>query len=167
MAGYRKKSGPAPLAVTILLIAAIAAAVLIAPHFMKDSAPEEEYPWIEADGAAVGGSLSGVTYSGARNDASKLSYSIAEEIRVKDGAATLKIENPGKNTLLMTVTVTVGGEQVYQTGYLKPGQYILTDALDAPLDPGTYAGTAVFEGFDPETEESRGTISVDVGLSVR
>ncbi|HNW05370.1 MAG TPA: hypothetical protein PKI76_08350, partial [Oscillospiraceae bacterium] len=95
MAGYRKKSGPAPLAVPILLIAAIAAAVLIAPHFMKDSAPEEEYPWIEADGAAVGGSLSGVTYSGARNDASKLSYSIAEEIRVKDGAATLKIENPG------------------------------------------------------------------------
>lgn len=167
MAGYRRKSGPAPLVMTVLLIAATAAAVLIAPRFMEDSAPEEEYPWIEADEAAVGGSLSGETYSGARNDAAKLSYSIAEEIRVKDNTATLKIENPGKNILLMTVTLTVGGEQVYQTGYLKPGQYILSDALDAPLGPGAYAGTAVFEGFDPETEESRGTVSVDIGLSVR
>jgi hypothetical protein len=84
----------------------------------------------------------------------------------KDNTATLKIENPGKNVLLMTVTITVGEEQVYHSGYLKPGQYILTDTLDAPLDPGSYQGTAVFEGFDPETEESKGAIDVNIRLSV-
>jgi hypothetical protein len=41
-----------------------------------------------------------------------LSYSIAEEIKVKDNTATLKIENPGKKCVLMTVTITVGEEQI-------------------------------------------------------
>ncbi len=167
MAGYKRKKSAAPLVVTTLLVVLVATAALIMPYFTGDSASEDEYPWVEADEMAVGGSLSGETYSGKRNDAATLSYSIAEEIKVRDNTATLKIENPGKNILLMTVTITVGEEQIYRTGYLKPAQYILSDTLDVPLDPGTYQGTAVFEGFDPETEESKGTISVNVTFSVQ
>ncbi len=166
MAGYKRKRSSAPLLVTILFVVLAAAAAWMIPYFTGGSAAEDEYPWVEADEMAVSGSLSGESYSGKRNDAATLSYSVAEEIKVKDNTATLKIENPGKNVLLMTVTITVGDEQVYRTGYLKPGQYILTDTLDAPLDPGTYQGIAVFEGFDPETEESKGTIDVNIRLSV-
>jgi hypothetical protein len=166
MARYKRKNSSAPLLVTILLVAATAAAAWMIPYFTGGSAPEDEYPWITADEMAVSGSLSGESYSGKRNDAATLSYSVAGDVKVKDNTATLKIENPGKNVLLMTVTITVGEEQVYHSGYLKPGQYILTDTLDAPLDPGSYQGTAVFEGFDPETEESKGAIDVNIRLSV-
>ncbi|HQQ89114.1 MAG TPA: hypothetical protein PLU82_02685 [Oscillospiraceae bacterium] len=166
MAGYKRKNSSAPLLVTILFVVAAVAVAWMIPYFTGGNVPEDEYPWVKADEMAVSGSLSGESYSGKRNDAATLSYSIAEEIKVKVNTATLKIENPGKNVLLMTVTITVGEEQIYQTGYLKPGQYILSDTLDTPLDPGTYQGVAVFEGFDPETEESKGAIDVNIRLSV-
>nr|HPR40271.1 hypothetical protein [Oscillospiraceae bacterium] len=96
MAGYKRKNSSAPLLVTILFVIVAVAAAWTIPYFTESDVSEDEYPWVEADEMAVSGSLSGESDSGKRNDAATLSYSIAEEIKVKDNTATLKIENPGK-----------------------------------------------------------------------
>lgn len=120
---------------------------------------EDQFPWITADYAAKDGMLDGTYYSGEKNSEGILSYKIAGEITVgsTDGAGDFKIESSGKNTCLMKVTITIGGETVYKTGYIKPNQHIYEDSLDIIPETGTYEAEAVFEGFDPDTEESLGS----------
>ncbi len=130
-------------------------------------APEDEYPWITSDIAAVNGMLDGSYYDGEKNSAGVLSYKIAEEITVgSDGKGDFKIENSGKNSCLMKVKIIVGGETVYETGYIKPNQHINIDTLDKVPTVGTYPAEAIFEGFDPNTEESIGATKADLTITV-
>jgi hypothetical protein len=57
----------------------------------------------------------------------------------------------------MKVKITIDGETVYETGYIKPNQHISEDFLDKIPAVGTYSAEAIFEGFDPNTEESIGS----------
>ena len=66
----------------------------------------------------------------------------------------------------MKVKIFIGEELVYQTGYLKPDQHIYEDNLDFIPEVGTYEAKAVFEGFDPNTEESIGTNEAKITLTV-
>lgn len=66
----------------------------------------------------------------------------------------------------MKVTMLLGDEVIYQTGYIKPNQHIMADRLDSVPEPGDYTVRAVFEGFDPNTEESIGQTETEITLSV-
>ena len=148
----------------ILLVLTVGGAV-----YLNGKRPEkaEEYEWISSDPAAVNGMLDGEYYTGKKNDASTLSYKIAESINVDAmGKGNFKIENSGKNVCLMKVTLLLDGEVIYQTDYIKPNQHILTDRLDSIPAPGDYPVEAVFEGFDPNTEESIGQTTTTLALSV-
>ena len=142
--------------ILVVLIAAFAVAGFIV---FGGEAPAEEdpYPWIVSDPAAKSGMLDGTFYEGEKNAPGKLSYKIAGEITVvSDGKGNFKIENSGKNSCLMKVKITVNGETVYETGYIKPNEHITEDVFDKLPERGTYEAEAIFEGFDPDTEESIG-----------
>ena len=148
----------AAVLILIVVIAAFAVAGFIV--FGGETSSEgDEFPWIVSDHAAVDGMLDGTYYSGEKNPAGKLSYKIAGEIIVgkTDGKGDFKIESSGKNTCLMKVKITLDGNVVYATGYLKPNQHIDEDVLDMIPEVGTYEAEAVFEGFDPNTEVSIGS----------
>ncbi len=152
--------------VFVIIIAAFAVAGFLV---FGGEAPAEEdvYPWITSDHAALGGMLDGTYYSGEKNPAGVLSYKIAGEITVgSDGKGDFKIENSGKNTCLIKVSITIDGGIIYKTGYIKPNEHISEDVLDIVPEVGTYQAVAVFEGFDPNTESSIGAAKEDIIITV-
>ena len=163
-----KEKSTAALVTTILFVVIVAAVVAAAVFFGgKTGAYEEEYNWIESDSAAINGMLDGSWYSGEKNAPEILSYKIADEITVgKDGKGDFKIENSGKNSCLMRVTITVSGETLYETGYIKPNQHINEDMLNKLPQAGEYEADVTFEAFDPSTEESRGAAKTKIKLIV-
>ena len=66
----------------------------------------------------------------------------------------------------MKVKILVNGASVYETGYIKPNQHIASDVLDVLLETGVYEAEVVFEGFDPNTEESIGATKTTVTITV-
>ena len=166
---YNRENSLKSLLASIILVVLIAAFAAGGFFLFGGEAPAEDdpYPWIVSDSAAENGMLDGTYYEGEKNSAGKLSYKIAGEITVgSDGEGDFKIENSGKNTCLMKVTIYINGEVVYQTGYIKPNQHIYEDTLDKIPEVGTYEAEAVFEGFDPNTEESIGATKANVTITV-
>ncbi len=157
-------------AASLILIIVIVAFAVVGFIIFGGEVPTEEdrYPWITSDSAALDGMLDGTFYDGEKNSAGNLSYKVAGEITVEasDGKGNFKIENSGKNTCLMKVKITVNGEVVYQTGYIKPNQHISEDFLDKIPEVGSYEAEAVFEGFDPNTEESLGAAKQNITITV-
>ena len=148
----------------ILVVLAAGGAVFLNGMQAKNT---EEYEWISSDPAAKDGMLDGSFYTGKKNDGKTLSYKIAEYISVNaTGGGDFKIENSGKNTCVTKVTMYLDEKVIYQTGYIKPNQHIMEDRLDTVPTPGEYTVRAVFEGFDPNTEESIGQTETEITLSV-
>ena len=96
--------------------------------------------------------------------------SIASVIQFDDGAAsgTAYIENVPGNRYNMRVTIADddSGEVLYESGVLKPNQYIEDITLVRDLDAGTYPATATFRALDPVTQEEAGSAAAKVTISV-
>lgn len=96
--------------------------------------------------------------------------SIASYIPFSDGKAQgeLRIENVPGNHSLMGVKITCDetGETVYETELIEPGYCIQNDTLDAPLPKGTYACTAVFTAYDPQTEKPTGAAAAEITIVI-
>lgn len=162
---YKIKTFVASL-ILIIVIAAFAVAGFIL-FGGEEVSREDEYPWITSDPAAISGMIDGTYYDGEKNPEGRLSYKIAGEITIdSEGKGDFKIENSGKNTCLMKVKITIAGETVYETGYIKPNEHIYEDVLDKIPETGTYEAEAVFEGFDPDTEKSIGSSKADIRITV-
>lgn len=99
-----------------------------------------------------------------------LNISIASVIDFEDGASegTAFIENVPSNRYVMQVDITLDdtGEQVYQSGGLKPDSYIEKIALSKDLDEGSYPATATFHALDPDTLSEIGSAAAKVTLNV-
>ncbi len=166
---YNRENNIKSLIASIIFVIVIAAFAVAGFLIFGGEAPAEEdiYPWITSDHAAMSGMLDGTYYSGEKNPAGVLSYKIAGEITVgPDGKGDFKIENSGKNTCLIKVSIAIDGAVVYQTGYIKPNEHILSDVLDSVPEIGTYNAEAVFEGFDPNTESSIGAAKENIIITV-
>lgn len=96
--------------------------------------------------------------------------SIASVIQFDEGTQPGKayIENVPGNRYLMQVTIALddGGETVYETKAIKPGQYIEEITLTKDLDQGAYPATATFTAFDQESREEVGKAAAKVTLNV-
>ena len=96
--------------------------------------------------------------------------SIASIIQFDEGTQPGKayIENVPGNRYLMQVTITLddGGETVYETKAIKPGQYIEDITLSKDLDQGTYPATATFTAYDQESHDEVGQAAAKVTLNV-
>lgn len=166
---YRRENEMKTFFVSLIFIIIIAAVAFAGFFIFGGEAPakEDQYPWITSDPAAISGMLDGSYYSGEKNPEGILSYKIAGEITVgSDGKGSFKIENSGKNTYLMKVTILLDEGAVYKTGYIKPNEHIAEDVLDVVPEQGTYDAKVFFEGFDPNTEESIGATEYAIKLTV-
>lgn len=80
----------------------------------------------------------------------------------------LRIENIPANHYYTKVSITLeSGEKVFQSGGLKPGQYIKSAKLDKPLKKGDYPATASFVITNPEDMEEIGTVNAKITLHIR
>ena len=80
----------------------------------------------------------------------------------------LQIENVPGNQYLMQVQITLDdtGELIYQTGLIEPNHHIQSAKLDVELEKGEYLATAVFNAYDPETEEYIGSAGAKLTITV-
>lgn len=91
------------------------------------------------------------------------------EFETGSSEGVLLIENPPTNTYLMQVTITLDdtGETVYSTGMLKPNSNIAKDSLDVALKKGSYAATAMFTAYEPETREEVGKTAAAMTIIIK
>ena len=80
-----------------------------------------------------------------------LAFSINATPFMKNGASTanLLVENPPGNGKRFTITIERDdtGEEIYQSGYLEPEQYIDYVPLDVTLPKGEYPCTVYFDAY--------------------
>ena len=96
--------------------------------------------------------------------------SIASSIQFDDGTSsgTAYIENIPGNRYLMKVSITSDdtGEVLYESGVLKPNQFIEQIALTQDLEPGTYPATATFTALDETTYDEVGQAAAKISINV-
>ncbi len=96
--------------------------------------------------------------------------SIASSIQFDEGTSsgTAYIENVPGNHYLMRVAITDDetGEVLYESGVLKPNQFIESIALARDLDQGTYPATATFTALDETTHEEVGQAAAKIAINV-
>ena len=80
-----------------------------------------------------------------------LAFSINATPFMENGSSTanLLVENPPGNGKRFTITIQRNdtGEEIYQSGYLDPEQYIDDVPLDVVLEKGEYACTAYLDAY--------------------
>ena len=59
------------------------------------------------------------------------------------------------------------GEKIYETGAIRPGNYVESAPLDAELPAGVYECTAVFFAYGEETEAFIGQAAVKLTLTLQ
>lgn len=97
--------------------------------------------------------------------------SIASKIEFEDGQAEgdAWIENVPGNPYDMQVTITddYNPDKVYyESGAIRPNQYIQKIKLKEDLDPGEYHATATFKALDTDTHEEVGQAAAKVTINV-
>lgn len=96
--------------------------------------------------------------------------SINTQISFPNGTAEGQayIDNISANHYNMTVQIVLDdtGESVYQSGGIRPGQYIENITLSKALPKGSYKATAIFTAHDPEDQSEVGQAAAEVLLTV-
>ena len=79
------------------------------------------------------------------------------------------IENPSNQGKLIRVEVIRDdtGEKIYETGAIRPGNYVESAPLDVSLPAGEYACTAVFFAYQEDTEALIGQAAVKIRLTLQ
>ena len=99
-----------------------------------------------------------------------LNISINTQISFPSGTAEGQayIDNISANHYNMTVQIVLDdtGETVYQSGGIRPGQYIENITLSKALPKGSYKATAIFTAHDPEDQSEIGQAAAEVLLTV-
>lgn len=103
-------------------------------------------------------------------DEGMFNISIASAIEFADGTSsgTAYIENVPGNHYNMQVAITddSSGDLLYESGVLKPNQFIESITLTRDLDPGVYPATATFTAMDPTTYDEVGQAAAKIAINV-
>ena len=128
-------------------------------------------------GDAQGGHLSNMTPEEIKAqmqrvaDASQFSFKINARPVFADGKSegNLLIENPSYNVYPIVVQIFLNdtNELIYDSGGMLPDQHIDSARLLRALDSGTYAATAVFNAYDPDTGIWKGKTQAALIITVQ
>jgi len=156
----------------IIIICIIAAAGVAAILFGMQSCGKEN--WF--DPSAQTGSLAGKTEEEIMAELNRIveegyfNISIASKIYFENGNAegAARIENISANPYNMKVTITLDetGETIYESGGLKPGQFIEKIRLLRALPEGTYNAKAAFTAFAQDDLSRVGQAAAQIELIV-
>lgn len=167
----KKKDRTRPILLLLLLfLLAIAAAIWLA-----GGTPEE--PGYEPNvtvGSMPGKSLETIEAElQNKMDEKTVSYTVNAKPVFEDGGAmgNLMLDCPANNvnSLQFAIVRDDTGEQLYDSGALRPGSYIEEDRLqlDEPLPAGVYECTVVITAISPDGGAVRGTTNARITLTVQ
>ncbi|WP_101550156.1 MULTISPECIES: hypothetical protein [Anaerotruncus] len=155
--------------VLLLLVLGILAFLLL-------RAPKAGPSGLAREAAALAGQLEGKTEEEIQAELNRIveegmfNISINTAPTFENGKAEgpLQIENVPGNRYLMQVLITLDdtGELIYETGLIEPNHHIQSAKLDVELEKGEYLATAVFNAYDPETEEYIGSAGAKLTITV-
>ena len=79
------------------------------------------------------------------------------------------IENPSNQGKLIRVEISRDdtGEKIYETGAIRPGNYVESAPLEEKLPAGEYPCTAVFFAYQEDTEALIGQAAVKIKLTLQ
>lgn len=84
---------------------------------------------------------------------------------LEDNALTVYFTSPESNEKHLKLRVLDGkGNILGETGLIRPGEYVQTVTLDQRIAPGTKVALKVM-GYEPETYESAGSITINVTIA--
>lgn len=90
---------------------------------------------------------------------------------ISSGKTTVETDfyNPEKNDcyFVLTVTLTAGNEQIYQSKYLKPGQHLYEIELTKGLEAGEYEAVLRYDTYAIEDNSPLNGASVPFTLVVK
>lgn len=164
-----KKKRPVMIGIAIVLVVAIASAIFSAwwflgggSNFYDSQAVSGQAPYKTQE--EIVAELNRIVEEGMLN------ISIASLIEFENGESegTAYIENVPSNRYVLRVTIKLDstGEEVYQSGGLRPDSYIEKIKLSKDLPAGTYPATATFVAYDPDNLEEVGQASARITLQV-
>ena len=144
--------------------------------FLLLRAPKAGPSGLAREAAALAGQLEGKTEEEIQAELNRIveegmfNISINTAPTFENGKAEgpLQIENVPGNRYLMQVLITLDdtGELIYETGLIEPNHHIQSAKLDVELEKGEYLATAVFNAYDPETEEYIGSAGAKLTITV-
>lgn len=131
---------------------------------------------IQFDDAAQTGNLPGKSDEDIQRALNEIveqgmfNISITSEAYFDSGSSEgkVRIENIQANLYFMKVAITLDdtGELLYESGAIKPGQYIESIKLKKHLEQGRYGATAVFTALDQETYEEVGSVAAKIMIII-
>lgn len=164
-----KKKSKLRIILIILIGLLLAGAIGIAVYMLWPEDPSKDI---------IAGNVEGMTLEEIQKslndtvEASKFRTSIASVVVFPspDADGEWNIENSEANAgklMQVRVIITDSGEQVYETGMIKPGYYIKDAPLDVDLEPGTYKCTANFTAYDEENGAFLGETGTEILLQIK
>jgi len=106
----------------------------------------------------------------AQMENSQFSYVIARRVNFSSPGAfgDFRIENPETNEYYMSVSVLHPdtGQEIFYTGFIRPGESRRQAALHVQLPVGVHESTARVTAHDPATFESRGSKEQNITLHI-
>lgn len=170
----RKKTNKAWWIIISILAVILIAGILVWFMFLRDQDDYNDEDFF--DPMAVTGILPDMSEEEIQEELNRvveegmLNISIASEIRFEDGGSKglANISNTAANNYIFKVTVTLDDtdETVYQSGGIKPGQYIQYIELEEALEKGEYPATAVFTAYTQDTHQIVGSAGAQLTLYV-
>ena len=155
--------------IIILILLILGAGIGVAIYmFNQDS-------WYDTNSKS--GSYEGKTQEEIQADLNRIveegmmNISIAATVYFEDGASygDARIENIAANNKDQKVVITLDDtdEVIYESGAIAPGEYIQSIKLAQDLEPGTYAATATFTGYDTENHTEQGKAAAQIKIVVQ
>ena len=138
--------------------------------FLLLRAPKAGPSGLAREAAALAGQLEGKTEEEIQAELNRIveegMFNISINTAPTEGP--LQIEHVPGNRYLMQVLITLDdtGELIYETGLIEPNHHIQSAKLDVELEKGEYLATAVFNAYDPETEEYIGSAGAKLTITV-
>lgn len=159
--------------IVIACIAILAVGIFAASYFLYF----KNNKGIEFEDNAVSGIMPGVDLEQRKKelqeqlDKSMIAFSINTSPVFSSGVSegNIMIENPEQNKKLIVAQIQINDTQevIYESKYIKPGNYIENVKLDKVLEKGTYEATTYFKAYDEETNKFIGQTAAEITITVQ
>lgn len=181
--GTTKTGSPSPIrwgAVAVICLCCMIGAGAGGYFFYRANAPEPA-PGLRYESNIVSGDIPGKTREERQRELNSvveegmlnMSMNITPSGQVNGTAAERSInwliENPSNQGKLIRVEVIRNdtGEKIFETGAIRPGNYLESAPPDVRLPAGEYPCTAVFLAYQEESEALIGQAAVEIRLTIQ
>lgn len=89
------------------------------------------------------------------------------DFKAGETAQTTRFHNPPENTCYFRLTLTLDGEDLWQSGYIAPGETAYDITLSRPLEKGEYQAKLKYECFTLQDKSPLNGMDLDLAINVK